>query len=110
MNIRRSKARLESSSRRNYCSRFKLGVVKLARDQLQSRKDKAIRFVRDVLGDPNRAEEIAEESREDYAARRKIQVANPTRRVTSHPGARGKLAAGNVTVTRGSLLQALPLQ
>jgi hypothetical protein len=52
----------------------------LTREQLQSRKERAVRFVRDVLGDPERAEEIAEESLEDYADRRKIQIANPTKR------------------------------
>jgi predicted RNase H-like nuclease (RuvC/YqgF family) len=52
------------------------------REQIQCRKDKAVRFVRDVLDDPERAEEIAEESLENYAARRKIQILNPTRRAT----------------------------
>ncbi len=55
-----------------------MGAVKsLTRDQLQNRKEKAVRFVRDVLGDADRAEEIADESLEDYAARRKIQITNP---------------------------------
>jgi len=49
----------------------------LSREQLQSRKDKAVRFTRDVLNDPERAEEIADESLEDYAERRKMQIANP---------------------------------
>jgi hypothetical protein len=49
----------------------------LAREQLQSRKDKAVRFVRDVLDDPGRAAEIEDESLESYGERRKIQVANP---------------------------------
>jgi hypothetical protein len=46
--------------------------------KLQPRKERAVRFVRDVLGDPDWAEEIAEESLEDYADRRKIRIANPT--------------------------------
>jgi len=50
----------------------------LTREQLQSRKEQAVRFVRDVLGDPERAEEIEEESLEDYAERRKIQLPNPS--------------------------------
>jgi predicted RNase H-like nuclease (RuvC/YqgF family) len=54
----------------------------LTRDQLQGRKDKAVRFVHDVQGDPERAEEIAAESLEDYAARRKIQISNPEWRAT----------------------------
>jgi hypothetical protein len=38
----------------------------LNRGQLESRKEKAVRFVRDVLGDPDQADEIADESLEDY--------------------------------------------
>ena len=55
-------------------------MKELTRDQLQARKEKAVRFVRDVLADPNRADEIADESLEDYAQRRKIQITNPTNR------------------------------
>jgi hypothetical protein len=51
----------------------------LPRDQLQARKEKAVRFVRDVLGDPDRADEIEEESLEDYAERRKITLTNPAK-------------------------------
>ena len=51
----------------------------LTREQLQGRKDKAVRFVRDVIGDSERAGEIQSESLEDYAARRRIQIENPTR-------------------------------
>jgi hypothetical protein len=50
----------------------------LTREQLQSRKEQAVRFTREVLQDPDRAEEIAEESLEDYADRRKIEITNPT--------------------------------
>lgn len=46
----------------------------LTSDQVSSRKAKAVRFVRDVLGDPDKADEIAHESLEDYAERRKIQI------------------------------------
>ena len=52
----------------------------LTRDQLQARKEKAVRFVRDVLADADRAEEIGDESLEDYAQRRKIQITNPSKR------------------------------
>jgi hypothetical protein len=49
----------------------------LTRQQLQTRKEKAVRFVRDVLGDPDRASEIEDESLESYAERRKIKLLNP---------------------------------
>jgi hypothetical protein len=55
-------------------------VKSLTRAQLQSRKEKAVRFTRDVLDDPDRANEIADESLEDYAERRGIQITNPTKR------------------------------
>jgi hypothetical protein len=41
-----------------------------------------VRFTRDVLGDPARAAEIEEESLEDYAERRRIQITNPSKRRT----------------------------
>src|SRR5262245_37345754 len=37
----------------------------LTREQLQARKDQAVRFTRDVVGDADRADEIASESLED---------------------------------------------
>lgn len=50
----------------------------LNRKQLENRKEKAVQFVRDVLGDPERADEIDDESLESYAERRKIKmVSNP---------------------------------
>lgn len=45
--------------------------------QIASRKDKAERFVRDVLQDDDRADEISDESVEDYAARKHFVVSNP---------------------------------
>jgi hypothetical protein len=52
----------------------------LTRAQLQGRKEKAVRFTRDVLGDPDRADEIDAESLEDYAERRKVKLINPSNR------------------------------
>jgi len=49
----------------------------LTRKQLELRKVKAVRFTRDVLGDEERADEIEDESLEDYAERRHIQLVNP---------------------------------
>lgn len=50
----------------------------LSRDQLEKRKEKAARFVEDVLGDPDRADEIRDEGLEVYAERRKLYIAeNP---------------------------------
>ncbi|MGA7058319.1 MAG: hypothetical protein WBY78_12875, partial [Terriglobales bacterium] len=51
--------------------------VKLTRNQIESRKEKAVRFVRDVLGDSDRANEIESESTDAYAERRRIAIVNP---------------------------------
>ena len=49
----------------------------LTREQLESRKAKAVRFTRDALDDDDRADEIEDESLEDYAERKRIRLANP---------------------------------
>jgi len=54
----------------------------LTRDQIQARKEQAARFTETVIGDSDRAQEIRDESLEDYAARRKFAIANPRRRGT----------------------------
>ncbi len=58
-----------------------LNLVKhLTRDQVESRKEKAVRFTENVLGDPDRAEEIANESADEYAERKGIEiVSNPNK-------------------------------
>jgi hypothetical protein len=53
--------------------------MKLTREQLESRKEKAVRFVEDVLGDPERAAEIEDEPLEEYAERRKIEIVDNPR-------------------------------
>jgi hypothetical protein len=42
--------------------------------EIQRRQEKSVRFLRDVLGDPAQADEIEDESLEDYAERRQIQI------------------------------------
>lgn len=49
----------------------------LTRERPERRKAQAVRFTRDVLGDDDRADEIEDESLQDYADRRRIQLANP---------------------------------
>ena len=53
---------------------------RLKREQVQARKDKAVRFLRDVLNDPDRAAEVEDEPLEDYAARRHFALTNPKRK------------------------------
>lgn len=52
----------------------------LTRDQVQAKKDQAERFVRNVLNDPDRADELSEEDLESYAERKKITLLNPNER------------------------------
>ena len=49
----------------------------LTREQLQGRKEKAVRFTRDIRDDPDRAAEIEDESLDEYAERRHITLSNP---------------------------------
>jgi hypothetical protein len=49
----------------------------LTRKQLEARKAKAVRFTHDVLGDSDRADEIEDESLQEYAESRHIQIVNP---------------------------------
>ena len=49
----------------------------LSHKQLEARKAQAVRFVRDVLGDDDKADDIEDESLEDYAEHRHIKLANP---------------------------------
>jgi hypothetical protein len=49
----------------------------LTRKQLEARKAQAVRFVRDVLNDDDKADDIEDESLEDYAEHRHIKLSNP---------------------------------
>ncbi|HEV2495233.1 MAG TPA: hypothetical protein VG204_19415 [Terriglobia bacterium] len=52
----------------------------LTRQQLERRKAQAVRFTRDVRDEPERAEEIEDESLQDYAERRRITLSNRNRK------------------------------
>ena len=55
-------------------------MKKLTREQVESRKEKAVRFTRDVLGDSDRADEIEDEDIESYAERKHFEITNPQER------------------------------
>ena len=57
-------------------------VKQLSRQQVQARKQKAAEFTETVVGDPERADEIRDESVEHYAERRKFEITNPQRGAT----------------------------
>ena len=70
--------------------------MELTRAQLESRKAQAVRFTRDVLGDPARADEIEAESLEDYAERRKVKLINSNRKrhaIMARPKTKAELEA-----------------
>jgi seryl-tRNA synthetase len=50
-------------------------------EEAMRKKGQAERFVRNVLGDDGRADEIADESVESYASRKRIAISNPRRSV-----------------------------
>jgi hypothetical protein len=59
--------------------------------QVASRKDKAERFVRDVLDDADRADEISDESVQSYADRRNFTIVdNPPGRLTNMANGQSK--------------------
>ena len=49
----------------------------LTRKQLVARKAQAVRFARNVLEDDDKADDIEDESLEDYAEHRHIKLSNP---------------------------------
>lgn len=53
----------------------------LTREQLEKRKERAVRFARDVREDDELADQIENESLEEYAEHRHIKLLNPLRRV-----------------------------
>src|ERR1700736_1334469 len=65
-------------------------MKKLTRDQVESRKEKAVRFTRDVLGDSDRADEIADEDIESYAKRKHFEITNPQKRSNTMARAKTK--------------------
>jgi vacuolar-type H+-ATPase subunit I/STV1 len=57
----------------------------LTREQLEKRKEKAVRFARDVREDDELADQIENESLQEYAEHRHITLLNPTRRMKPMP-------------------------
>ena len=52
----------------------------LTQDHVERRQARAVQFTRDVVGDPDLADEIEELSTEVYAERKRLQLANPKKR------------------------------
>jgi len=54
-------------------------------EQVERMKSKAARFVSDVLGDDDRADEIDDESPEEYAERKRIEIISNPHDRRPHP-------------------------
>ena len=67
-------------------------------EQVEARKDKAARFLRDILDDDDRAEDVEDESVEDYAERKGITITNSGRRAIMANG-----NGGNGEMTKAEL-------
>jgi len=52
-------------------------------DQAEAKRRKAEQFLRDVVGDDDRADEFGGMSTEDYAERKGLRIINPARRNTT---------------------------
>lgn len=65
-------------------------------NQIERRQAQAVRFVRDVKGDADRAAEIEAESLRDYAERRGFAIANPNERRLYMAKTRAQLERDNV--------------
>lgn len=52
-------------------------MTTLTRQQLEARKAQAVRFARDVRQDDGLADEIEDETLEEYAEKRRIKITNP---------------------------------
>lgn len=46
-------------------------------DQIRTLQEKAVRFLRDVVGDPEKADEFEALSPEEYAEHKRIEIKNP---------------------------------
>jgi hypothetical protein len=53
----------------------------LTRGQVQAKKDKAVQFLRDVVGDDDKADEFDNMDVEAYAERKHIQIINSRRNI-----------------------------
>ena len=65
--------------------------------QVEARKEKAVRFLRDVVGDDDRADEVEDESVEDYATRKRLVIENTAQRRVNN------VANGNDSMTKADM-------
>jgi hypothetical protein len=49
---------------------------RLTADQVQAKKDRAVQFLRDVVGDDDKADEFEDMDLDEYAERKRVQIVN----------------------------------
>jgi hypothetical protein len=49
---------------------------RLTADQVQAKKDRAVQFLRDVVGDDDKADEFEDMDLNEYAERKRVQIVN----------------------------------
>jgi hypothetical protein len=63
------------------------------REQVEAMKAKAVRFLKDVVGDSAKASEIEDMSVEDYAAKKKLTIENPRKKRNAEEVGTAKLVS-----------------
>ena len=72
-------------------------------DRLEAMRQKAVRFLENVVGDTDRADEFADMSNEIYADHKGIKIANP--RLTPSNKFKGDATMATKQMTRAELLE-----
>jgi hypothetical protein len=77
------------------------------REQLEKMQDKAVRFLRDVVGDSDKADAIDDMSVEEYADKKRVHLVNPhpLKKLAKHARRAAKKAANRVCRNRKSKIR-----
>ncbi len=70
-------------------------------DQIRAMQDKAVRFLRDVVGDPDKAEEFEAMSLEEYAEHKRVTIENPFSSRLQTPQRRSRGRRSTIWMERG---------
>jgi hypothetical protein len=80
---------------------------KKTREQVEKMQDKAVRFLRDVVGDSDKADAIDDMSVEEYADKKRVHLVNPhpLKKLAKHARRAAKKAANRVCRNRKSKIR-----
>ena len=74
-------------------------------DQVEKRQQKAVRFLRDVVGDDDRADEVESESVQDYSDRKGLVIKNTARQ--DYPNRKRRMNVANGDMSKVELQDAV---